>query len=145
MFGRTGAVTAQTADYSFAQISGAVGSGQLPSAGGDVSGTLTNATVSKLQNRAMSTAAPATGQVLSWDGSQWIPQTPSSGGGGANSVDKTTSNTYWPGAKQTFVPSLSTGGLNVTPGTLPTNPAAGDISLDSGDANKLASSAESVG
>ena len=139
MFGRTGAVTAQTADYSFAQISGAVGSGQLPSAGGDVSGTLTNATVSKLQNRAMSTAAPATGQVLSWDGSQWIPQTPSSGGGtgGANSVDKTTSNTYWAGAKQTFVPSLSTSGLNVTPGTLPTNPAAGDISLDSGDANKL--------
>jgi hypothetical protein len=47
------------------------------------------------------------------------------------------SNTYAAGAKQTFVPSLATSGLNITPGTLPTNPAAGDISLDSGDANKL--------
>ena len=59
------------------------------------------------------------------------------GGGGLNSVDKTVSNTYTAGAKQTFVPSLSTSGINIMPGTLPTNPAAGDISLDSGDANKL--------
>ena len=137
MFGRTGAVTAQTADYSFGQISGAVGSAQLPSAGGDVSGTLTSATVSRLQNRPMSTTAPTSGQVLTWDGSQWIPQAVPSGGGGANSVDKTLSNTYVAGAKQTFVPSLATSGISVTPGTLPTNPAAGDISLDSGDANKL--------
>jgi hypothetical protein len=86
----------------------------------------------------MSTTAPATGQVLAWDGAQWIPQTVTGGGtGGVNSVDKTTSNTYWAGAKQTFVPSLATSGINVTPGTLPTNPAAGDISFDSGDANKL--------
>ena len=62
---------------------------------------------------------------------------PAAAGGGVNSVDKTLSNTYTAGAKQTFVPSLSTSGINVTPGTLPTNPAAGDISLDSGDANKL--------
>ena len=59
------------------------------------------------------------------------------GGGGANSVDRSIGNTYFPGAKQTFVPSLATSGINITPGTLPTNPAAGDISLDSGDANKL--------
>ena len=96
--------------------------------------------MSRLQNRPMSTAAPSSGQVLTWDGSQWIPQTVPSGGlggGGVNSVDKTLSNTYTAGAKQTFVPSLSTSGINVMPGTLPTNPAAGDISLDSGDANKL--------
>ena len=60
-----------------------------------------------------------------------------SGSGGVNSADKTQSNTYWAGAKQTFVPSLSTSGMNITPGTLPTNAAAGDIALDSGDANKL--------
>ena len=140
LFGRTGAVTAQTGDYSFAQISGTAASGQLPAAGGDLSGTLTTATVSKLQNRPMSTAAPGNGQVLAWDGSQWTPQTVTtggSGGGGANAVDKSISNTYTAGAKQTFVPSLATSGINVTPGTLPTNPAAGDISLDSGDANKL--------
>ena len=137
-FGRTGAITAQTGDYSFPQILGTVSSGQLPSAGGDVSGTLTSATVGKLLNRPLSASAPGTGQVLTWDGAQWTPQTPSSGGGGgANAVAITTNNTYWAGAKQTFVPSLATSGMNITPGTLPTNPAAGDISLDSGDANKL--------
>ncbi len=105
-----------------------------------MSGTLTSATVSRLQNRPMSTTAPATGQVLMWDGTQWSPQTVASGGsgsGGVNSPDKTQSNTYWAGAKQTFVPSLSTSGMNVMPGTLPTNAAAGDIALDSGDGNKL--------
>jgi hypothetical protein len=139
MFGRTGAVTAQTADYSFTQISGTVGTAQLPSAGGDLSGALTNSTVSKLQNRPMSTTVPTSGQVLTWDGSQWIPlAAPSGGGGGSlNSIDKTLSNTYTAGAKQTFVPSLATGGINIVPGTLPTNPAAGDLSLDAGDANKL--------
>src|SRR5207248_1984813 len=34
-FGRTGAVTSQTGDYSFAQISGSATAGQLPPAGGD--------------------------------------------------------------------------------------------------------------
>jgi hypothetical protein len=33
VFGRGGAVTAQTGDYSFGQISGSVGSSQLPGAG----------------------------------------------------------------------------------------------------------------
>ncbi len=138
VFGRTGTVTAQPGDYSFAQISGSVASGQLPSAGGDVTGTLTSSTVSKLQNRPLSATIPASGQVLGWDGTQWAPQTITSGGGGGfNSIDKTVSNTYTAGAKQTFVPSLSTSGINVTPSTLPTNPMAGDISLDSDDANKL--------
>jgi hypothetical protein len=136
-FGRTGAITAQTGDYTFPQILGTVSSGQLPSAGGDVSGTLTSATVGKLLNRPLSATVPGTGQVLTWDGAQWLAQTPASGGGGPNSIDKTISNTYWAGAKQTFVPSLSTSGINIVPGTLPTNPAAGDISLDTGDANKL--------
>ena len=80
LFGRTGAVTAQTADYSFAQISGTVQSAQLPSAGGDVSGALTSSTVSKLQNRPMSAMLPTSGQVLTWDGSQWIPLAAPSGG-----------------------------------------------------------------
>ena len=136
-FGRTGAITAQTGDYTFPQILGTVSIGQLPSAGGDVSGTLTSATVGKLLNRPLSAIVPGTGQVLTWDGGQWLPETPTSGGGGANSIDKTISNTYWAGAKQTFVPSLASSGINIVPGTLPTNPAAGDISLDTGDANKL--------
>jgi hypothetical protein len=138
-FGRTGAITAQTGDYTFAQISGSVAAGQLPGAGGDLSGTLASATVSRLQNRPMASSAPTLGQVLTWDGAQWSPQASSggTGGGGFTTVDKTVSNTYASGAKQTFVPSLATGGINVTPGSLPTNAAAGDVAVDSTDANKL--------
>ncbi|MEO8596168.1 MAG: hypothetical protein ABI759_22810 [Candidatus Solibacter sp.] len=136
IYGRTGAVTAQSGDYSFAQLSGTASSAQLPAAAGDVTGSLASNTVGKLQNRPMAAMAPAYGQVLAWDGAQWSPQTVSSGGG-VSGVDKTASNTYAAGAKQTFVASLSTSGLNVTPGSLPTNPATGDISLDVDDANKL--------
>src|SRR5262249_55085619 len=72
-FGRTGAVTAQTGDYSFGQIAGTIGSGQLPSAGGDLGGTLTGASVVKLQGRTLSAVQPSTGQTLTWDGVQWGP------------------------------------------------------------------------
>ena len=138
MFGRTGVIAAQTGDYSFGQISGNVATGQLPGAGGDLTGTLASATVSKLQNRPMAAGVPATGQVLTWDGTQWTPQAaPGGTGGGPNLVDKTVGNTYTAGAKQIFGPSLATSGMNVTPGTLPTNAASGDVAIDSGDGNKL--------
>ena len=76
----------------------------VAAAGGDLSGTLTSSTVSRLQNRPLSAIAPANGQVLGWDGTQWTPQTVTPGGGGGfSAVDKTVSNTYTPGAKQTFV------------------------------------------
>ncbi len=51
-------------------------------AGGDLSGTLANATVTRLQGRAVAATAPSSGQVLTWSGTQWEPQTPSGGGGG---------------------------------------------------------------
>jgi len=136
VYGRSGAVTAQTGDYSFAQISGAVSNAQLPGAGGDLSGTLAGATVTKLQNRTVASTAPATGQVLGWDGSQWVPQSVS-GGNMANAADKTVANTYTAGAKQTFAANLATSGVNLTPSTLPLVPAAGDLAVDSLDANKL--------
>src|SRR5215831_18027685 len=109
IFGRSGTVTAATGDYSFSQISGAVGTTQLPAAGGDLSGTLTSATVNKLQNRTVSSATPGTGQVLGWDGSQWTPQTVTASGA-INAVDKTVANSYVAGARQTFVPDLSISG-----------------------------------
>jgi hypothetical protein len=42
-------------------------------AGGDLGGNYPNPTVTRLQGRAVSTTAPATGQVLKWDGTQWAP------------------------------------------------------------------------
>ncbi len=85
VFGRTGAVTGQTGDYSFAQISGSASSGQLPSAGGDLSGAITSATVTRVQSRPVSSTAPTTGQVLAWNGTQWAPQNVA-GGGAVTSV-----------------------------------------------------------
>jgi hypothetical protein len=49
---------------------------------GDVSGGLHSTKVEKLQNNAVAATAPTSGQVLTWDGSQWAPATNSSGGGG---------------------------------------------------------------
>jgi hypothetical protein len=88
VFGRTGAVTAQTGDYSFGQLSGTVGSGQLPGAGGDLSGGLTTATVSGLQNRPVASTAPSDGQSLVWSAANgnWRPSTVSGGGGAVTSV-----------------------------------------------------------
>lgn len=48
------------------------------SAGGDLSGTYPNPTVSKLQGRTVSSTAPTSGQVLGWNGTQWLPVAPSS-------------------------------------------------------------------
>ncbi|MBW8323795.1 MAG: hypothetical protein K0M50_03430 [Prolixibacteraceae bacterium] len=40
---------------------------------GDVTGTLGSATVAKLQGKSISTTAPINGQVLTYNGTQWIP------------------------------------------------------------------------
>jgi len=88
VFGRSGAVTAQAGDYSFGQISGTIGSSQFPAAGGDLSGNLTAATVTGIQNRAVANTAPANGQTLVWNSgaSAWQPGTISGGGGAVSSV-----------------------------------------------------------
>lgn len=83
VFGRSGVITAQTGDYSFGQIAGFLGSSQLPAAGGDLGGTLTSATVTGIQSRPVANTAPANGQALLWNGSQWAPATVSGAGGGA--------------------------------------------------------------
>jgi hypothetical protein len=89
---RTGAVAPANGDYSFAQISGTVANSQLPAAGGDVNGTLASASVVALRSRAISTAAPASGQALIWNGTtnQWEPQTVSGGTAGVSSFNSRT-------------------------------------------------------
>jgi hypothetical protein len=41
--------------------------------GGDLSGTTPNATVAKIQGRAVNSGAPSTGDTIIWNGSQWVP------------------------------------------------------------------------
>jgi hypothetical protein len=43
------------------------------SIGGDLTGSYSSANVVKIQNRAVSSTAPTTGQQLQWDGSAWTP------------------------------------------------------------------------
>jgi len=159
IFGRIGAVTAQTGDYNFAQIGGSAASSQLPQAGGDLSGAITSATVAKIQTRAVASTAPATGQVLVWSGTQWAPQNQTGGGGVAsvfgrsgavtaqagdyaaaqitNAADTTNFNSYSAGARQTFLPSVNAAGIQIAPGPLPAVASAGDLAVDSADSNRL--------
>ena len=53
-------------------------------AGGDLIGSYPNPVVNKIQNTAVSNTAPANGQVLKFNGTQWVPATDDVGSGGSN-------------------------------------------------------------
>jgi hypothetical protein len=69
VFGRTGAVTAQSGDYTAAQVTGAV------QVAGDIGGTAAAPKVTSIQGNPVSNTAPGSGQVLAWNGSAWAPAT----------------------------------------------------------------------
>lgn len=58
--------------------SGSGGGGPLP-LGGDLSGDTSTAVVDGLQTRPVAATAPASGEVLTWDGAAWSPE-PATGG-----------------------------------------------------------------
>ncbi|MET0398126.1 MAG: hypothetical protein ABW277_15100 [Longimicrobiaceae bacterium] len=54
----------------------AVPAAVVPPAGGDATGAIGGLTVIRLQTRPVSNAVPATNNVLTWNGTQWIPAAP---------------------------------------------------------------------
>ena len=121
IFGRSGAVMSQAGDYTFSQISGTAGSSQLPAAGGDVSGTLTAATVTGIQNRAVANTAPVNGQAVIWNSSvsTWQP-------GLISQISGTVASSQLPGAGGDLSGTLTTATVKAIQGqpvasTFPSN------------------------
>ncbi len=90
------AITFASAQSGRCVVNGSGGSGLTPSAGGDLSGLLSSASVTGLQSRPVSAVMPTDRQVLTWNQSsgQWQPQTMSGSSATGSSQLNVLSATY---------------------------------------------------
>jgi hypothetical protein len=94
---------------------------------GDVSGGLHSTSVDKIKGSAVSSTAPTSGQVLTWDGSQWAPAASTGGGGGGangltyylnNGTDADAPTTNLPGTPKQLGRSADATQTTATTGSL---------------------------
>lgn len=108
-------------DAKIASVSGSKVTGNIPglAAGfygalaGDVVGGQGGTTVQRMQGRWVANVNPGVGQVLKWDGGQWVPQTDNNSGGTITSVSASTG--LWGGGSSGGV-SLGLTNTGVSPG-----------------------------
>ena len=81
--------------------------------GGDVTGAGGSTLVTKIQGNSVSNASPASGEVLKWNGSSWVP----SSAGGVGTVTSVASGTGLTGGPITGTGTLSLATSGVTAGT----------------------------
>ena len=94
---------------------------------GDVSGGLHSTSVDKIKSQPVANTTPSSGQVLTWDGTQWAPATNSTGGGGGangltyylrQDVDADAPTTNLPGTPKQLGRTGAVTQTSITSGTL---------------------------